>query len=147
MIAKQLKTTEKITCTRPSVRCACCTMSLRVHRVSIAFRFEKGKRPASGSRKFRAQLARKNCKISEKFRRAPHKSCVNPASVVAQNLRILLQLHSKSMCVRMRDKARVPSVEITQNLRKNRTKNLQNFRKFSTPAAPGCAHKNFVKFG
>ena len=30
----------------------------------------KGKRPASGSRKFCAQLARKNCKVPEIFRRA-----------------------------------------------------------------------------
>ena len=45
-------------------------MSLRVDRVSIAFRSEERRRPASASRKFCAQLARKNCKFLENYRRA-----------------------------------------------------------------------------
>ena len=52
------------------VSCAYLTPSLRVDRVRIAFRSEKSKRPASGSRKFCAQLARKTCKFPEKFRSA-----------------------------------------------------------------------------
>ena len=52
------------------VRCAHCTMSLRVDRVRVAFRSKKIKRLASGSRKFCAQLPRKNCKVPENFRRA-----------------------------------------------------------------------------
>ena len=53
-----------------SVRCTYFTTSLRVDRVRIAFRSEKSKRPASGSHKFYAQLARKNREVSENFRRA-----------------------------------------------------------------------------
>ena len=56
-----------------SVRCAYFTTSLRVDPSQQCMQIRKRKRPASGSRKFCAQLARKNCKVPEKFRRAARK--------------------------------------------------------------------------
>ena len=63
-----------------SVRCAYCTASLRLDRVSIAFRSEKSARPASTSRKFCAKIARKVCKIPEIRHASRTKlACIRPA--------------------------------------------------------------------
>ena len=70
-----------------SVRCAFFTTSLRVARVSIAFLSKKRKRPASGSRKFCAQLARKKLQNPRKFSaRRARKSSVNSTSVVSRTV-------------------------------------------------------------
>ena len=49
----------------------------------------KRKRPASGSRKFCAQLARKNCKMLRKISaRRAHQNCVNSGSVIARTAKL-----------------------------------------------------------
>ena len=77
-----------------SVRYKYCTTSLRVSRVIIAFRSESNKRPASGSRKFCAQLARKICKIDaprvQKLREVGQRCCAKR--------RTSLQFFSESVC-------------------------------------------------
>ena len=96
----------------------------------------KSKRPASESRKFCAQLARKYCKVSEQFRRAARtKSCVNSASVVSQTSELRCSSFN-IRCAFLCKITRESSVEITQILRKNLAKNCKTSR---NPARP--AHK------
>ena len=125
-------------CVHPaSVRYKYCTTSLRVGRVSIAFKSESYKRPASGSRNFCAQLARKFC--IENFRkkksaRRAHKNCVKSASVVAQSA----ELRCSFFLIRRAFECKITresSVEMTQIVRKTHAKILQNFRESGTPRA------------
>ena len=100
----------------------------------------------SRSRKFCAQLARKKCQDPEKiWARRAHKSCVNSASVAARTT----GLRSRSFASRRAFECKIrreSSVKMTQILRKNRAKNLQNFRKSGTPRAQKiCVHSASVR--
>ena len=66
--------------------------------------------------------------------RKTKKNCVHSASVRCANLVTSLQLLVKSK-VRSDPKKQASGVEITQTLRKNFTKELQNFRNFGAPRA------------
>ena len=83
-------------------------------------------------------LRRTRAKKLQSFRkfsaRRAHKSCVNSASVVARTSEhrcSSLLSRRTSECKIMRES----SVEMPQTLRKNRAKNLQNFRTSGTPRA------------
>ena len=76
--------------------------------------------------------------------RRAHKRCVNSASVVARTAGPFLSSFLKRRAFDCKIE-RESSVEMTQILRKNRAKNLQNFRKSGTPRAPkNCVQTSSV---
>ena len=93
-----------------------------------------------GHANFAPNSREKNCENPESFQRATRtlKSCVNSASVVARTAELrcspFLSRHALSRKI-----ARDFSVEMTQILRENRAKILQNFRKSGTPRAQRIA--------
>ena len=90
-----------------SVRCAYFTTSLRVYRVSIAFRFEK----ESVQRRDHANFAPNSRERSEKFLKKFGAPRAQKLRELGQhgcaNRRSSLQLFLESACVRMQDNARV----------------------------------------
>ena len=77
----------------------------------------------------------KKLQISRKFSaRCAHKNCVNSASVVSPTAEFCCSSFPSRCAFECKIK-RESSVEIAQSLRKNRAKNLQNFRKFGAPRA------------
>ena len=116
-----------------SVRCAYCTASLRVDRVSIAFSSEKSARPASKSRKFCAKITRKVCKISEIRHASRTKiACIRLACVAhaaqrrcALNYRVRNAFKSEKASVQCRGHA-----NFAHNSSQLARKNWQNSEKF-----------------
>ena len=91
----------------------------------------KSKRPALGSRKFFAQLERKDCKVSEKFRPPRAQKLREVGQRGCANLRTSLQLFSDSVCVLMQDNGRVQHRGHANVAQKSREK-FAKFRKSGT---------------
>jgi hypothetical protein len=114
------------------------TTSLRVDRVSIAFRSEKERVQRRDHANF-APNSREKIAKSPKIFGAPRAQKLRELSQRGStNRRTSLQLYRESVCVLMQDNARVQrrdDANFAQKIVKNRAKNLQNFRKSGTPRA------------
>ena len=111
------------------VRCAYFTTSLRVDRVSIAFRSEKESVQRRDHANFAPNSREKIAKFPKNFGGPRAQKVRELGQRCFANLRISLQLSAESVCVLMQDKARVQRRDHAKIAKKSGEK-FANFRKF-----------------
>ena len=107
---------------------------------------QKSPSDAPGSRKSCAKIARNNCKISEKIRRAARtKNCMHSACVRCNSPNILEAVH-EIMTALTSEQARVRRLDHANFAPKSREKNLQIFRNFLRTARAkfACTRPTYV---
>ena len=125
---------KQFACTRPAR--AARTLQRRGELIDSALHTDPKKKACSvGITQILRPTRAKKMQNPRKFSaRRARKSCVNSASVVSRTAE-LQSSYSPSRRAFLRKITRETSVEMTQCFRKNRAKNLQNFRKSGTPRA------------